>query len=79
MARGYRDMRPTVVVDKIGRSSGQLIAVLIAVSAGSAVLLAPLWAVPYVFSAAAGWYWLAPDLAHPGVTYRPSAGRVRPS
>jgi O-antigen/teichoic acid export membrane protein len=58
MARGYRDMRPTVVVDKIGRSSGQLVAVLIAVSAGSAALLAPLWAIPYVFSAAAGWYWL---------------------
>jgi O-antigen/teichoic acid export membrane protein len=57
-ARGYRDMRPTVVVDKIGRSSGQLIAVLIAVSAGSAALLAPLWAIPYLFSAAAGWYWL---------------------
>jgi O-antigen/teichoic acid export membrane protein len=58
MTRGYRDMRPTVVVDKLGRSSGQLIAVLIAVSAGSAALLAPLWAVPYVFSAAAGWYCL---------------------
>jgi O-antigen/teichoic acid export membrane protein len=57
-ARGYRDMGPTVVIDRIGRSSGQLIGVLIAVSAGSVALLAPLWAVPYVPAAVAGWYWL---------------------
>ena len=78
ITRGYRDMRPTVVVDKIGRSSGQLIAVLIAVSAGSAALLAPLWAVPYVFSGCRGMVLLAPDPAHPGITCRPSANRVRP-
>jgi O-antigen/teichoic acid export membrane protein len=58
IARGYRDMRPTVLVDRVGRSSAQLIAVLIAVSAGSAALLAPLWALPYVPAAAAAWYWL---------------------
>lgn len=57
-SRGYREMRPTVVVDKIGRSSAQLIGVLIAISAGSIALLAPLWAVPYVPAAALGWYWL---------------------
>lgn len=57
-ARGYRDMRPTVVVDRIGRSSGQLLGVLIAVSAGSVALLAPLWAVAYVPAAAGAWYWL---------------------
>ncbi len=57
-ARGYRDMRPTVVVDRVGRSSGQLLGVLIAVSAGSVALLAPLWAVAYVPAAAAAWYWL---------------------
>ncbi|MGH3226752.1 MAG: hypothetical protein ACRDPY_50090, partial [Streptosporangiaceae bacterium] len=39
-SRGYRIMRPTVVVDKIGRASGQLIGVLIAISAGSMALLA---------------------------------------
>ena len=57
MARGYREMRPTVLVDKVGRSSGQLIGVLVAVSAGSAALLAPLWAAPYILSAAAAWFW----------------------
>ena len=57
-ARGYREMKPTVVVDKIGRSTGQLIGVTIAIVAGSVALLAPLWAVPYVPAAAIGWYWL---------------------
>ena len=56
--RGYRDMRPTVVVDKIGRASVQLIGVLIAVSVGSFALLAPLWAVAYVPAAGVAWYWL---------------------
>jgi O-antigen/teichoic acid export membrane protein len=57
-SRGYRVMRPTVVVDKIGRASGQLVGVLIAISAGSMALLAPLWALPYVPAAVIGWYWL---------------------
>ena len=57
-SRGYRVMRPTVVVDKIGRASAQLIGVLIAISAGSIVLLAPLWALPYVPASVIGWYWL---------------------
>jgi O-antigen/teichoic acid export membrane protein len=58
IARGYRDMRPTVVVDRVGRSSAQLIAVLIAVLARRAALLAPLWAVPYIPAAAVAWFWL---------------------
>ena len=58
VGRGYRDMRPTVVVDKIGRSAVQLFGILIAVTAGSAVLLAPLWALPYVPAAAVAWLWV---------------------
>ena len=57
-SRGYREMRPTVVVDKIGRSAAQLIGVLIAISAGSVALLAPLWALPYIPAAVGGWFWL---------------------
>ena len=57
-ARGYRAMKPTVVVDKIGRSTAQLIGITIAIAAGSVALLAPLWALPYVPAAALGWYWL---------------------
>ena len=56
--RGYRDMRPTVVVDNLGRYTGQLLGVLVAVAVGSAALLAPLWAVPYVPAAIVAWLWL---------------------
>jgi len=57
IGRGYRDMRPTVVIDKIGRSIVQLLGVVIAVVAGSAAFLAPLWALPYVPAAAVAWLW----------------------
>src|SRR5262249_42173642 len=46
VGRGYRDMRPTVVVDKIGRSVVQLAGIAIAVLAGSAAPLPPPWAPP---------------------------------
>src|SRR5690349_15339960 len=58
IGRGYRDMRPTVVIDKIGRSAVQVFGILIAVVAGSAALLAPLWALPYVPAAAVAWLWV---------------------
>jgi O-antigen/teichoic acid export membrane protein len=56
--RGYRDMRPTVVTDRIGRSCLQLLGVLSAVAAGSAAMLAPLWALPYVPAGVMSWVWL---------------------
>ena len=58
VGRGYRDMRPTVVIDKIGRSIVQLLGIIVAVAAGSAALLAPLWALPYVPAAAIAWFWV---------------------
>jgi O-antigen/teichoic acid export membrane protein len=58
VGRGYRDMRPTVVIDKIGRSVVQLAGIAIAVAAGSAALLAPLWALPYVPAMAIAWFWI---------------------
>lgn len=57
-SRGYRDMRPTVVVNQVSRSFLQLYGVVIAAAAGSAALLAPLWAVPYIPAVAAAWIWL---------------------
>ena len=57
-SRGYRVMRPTVIIDKIGRAAAQLIGVLIAVSVGSFALVAPLWAVAYIPAATIGWFWL---------------------
>ncbi len=58
IGRGYRDMRPTVVIDKVGRSVVQLLGIIVAVAAGSAALLAPLWALPYVPAAAVAWLWV---------------------
>lgn len=57
-SRGYREMRPTVVVDRIGRSVGQVLGVLVAAFLGSAALIAPLWALPYVPAAVVAWLWL---------------------
>jgi O-antigen/teichoic acid export membrane protein len=56
-SRGYRSMGPTVVVDRIGRPILQLIGIGVAAAAGSTALLAPLWALPYVPAACAGWLW----------------------
>jgi O-antigen/teichoic acid export membrane protein len=58
VGRGYRDMWPTVAVDKIGRSTVQLAGIAVAALAGSAALLAPLWALPYVPAAAVAWLWI---------------------
>ena len=57
-SRGYRDMRPTVAVDRVGRSCLQAAGVLVAVLASSTALLAPLWALPYVPAGVAAWLWL---------------------
>jgi O-antigen/teichoic acid export membrane protein len=56
--RGYGAMRPTVFIDRMFDPIGQLVAALIAVGLGSAALLAPLWALPYVPAAVASWWWL---------------------
>jgi O-antigen/teichoic acid export membrane protein len=56
-SRGFHDMRPTVIVDRIGRSTIQLLAVGAAAVTGAATLLAPLWALPYVPAAILAWLW----------------------
>jgi O-antigen/teichoic acid export membrane protein len=56
-SRGYRVMGPTVMVDKIGRPVLQLAGIGVAAFAGSAALLAPLWALPYVPAACVVWLW----------------------
>ncbi len=58
VGRGYGNMRQTVVTDKISRSIVQLLGVVIAAVAGSAALLAPLWALPYVPAAVVAWVWM---------------------
>lgn len=64
-SRGYRDMRSTVFVDRIGRSTVQLLGVIVAALIGSSALLAPLWALPYIPAAAIAWLWLRHTQRHP--------------
>ncbi len=56
-SRGYRDMRPSVFIDRLGRSALQLLGVSVAVAVGAASLLAPLWALPYLPAAGVAWLW----------------------
>jgi len=56
--RGFRDMRPTVFLDRFGRPLAQLLLVLLASRTDSAVLLVLAWAGPYLPSAALSWLWL---------------------
>jgi O-antigen/teichoic acid export membrane protein len=56
--RGYHQMQPTVVVDRIGRSSLQLLGVVTAALVSSSALLAPLWALPYLPAALCAGFWL---------------------
>ncbi|MBV9208807.1 MAG: polysaccharide biosynthesis C-terminal domain-containing protein, partial [Actinobacteria bacterium] len=56
--RGFRAMGPTNVIDRIGRSVAQLTGITVVAAAGTAALLGPLWALPYVPAACAAWLWL---------------------
>jgi O-antigen/teichoic acid export membrane protein len=76
-SRGFRDMRPTVIVDRLGRSTAQLLGVLVAVLTGSAGLLAPLWALPYLPAAAAAALWLRRIRRQSSKGMTPSPGRHR--
>jgi O-antigen/teichoic acid export membrane protein len=57
ISRGYRQMMPTVIVDRIGVNVGALIVVLAAMAGGITAFLAPLWALPYVPAVAVAWIW----------------------
>jgi O-antigen/teichoic acid export membrane protein len=57
-ARGYHEMQPTVVVDRILRPSFQLFGVAAAAAAGTSALLAPLWALPYLPATITSMIWL---------------------
>ncbi len=69
-SRGYRDMRPTVMINQVARSGIQLAGVAVAALAGTAALLAPLWAVPYIPATAAAWIWLRRIRRRPGTPRR---------
>ena len=74
-SRGFRAMAPTAAVDRIGRPMVQLAGTVLAAAAGSAALLAPVWALPYVPAAVVVWWWfrriqrraaVGPDRGEPG-------------
>jgi O-antigen/teichoic acid export membrane protein len=46
--RGYQSMRPTILVERVGRPLGQLVLVVGAIGLGSAALLVPAWSLPYL-------------------------------
>jgi len=56
--RGFRDMRPTVFLDRFGRPLTQLLLVFLASRTDSALLLVLAWAGPYLPSAVLSWLWL---------------------
>jgi O-antigen/teichoic acid export membrane protein len=56
--RGYHAMRPTVLIDRIGRSGLQTIGVIAAALTGVSALLAPAWAIPYVGASIIATFWL---------------------
>ncbi len=71
-SRGYRAMGPTVVVDRISRPILQLAGIGAAAATGSAALLAPLWALPYVPAACAVWLWFRRIKRRPGPAITPT-------
>ncbi|MQA93422.1 MAG: polysaccharide biosynthesis protein [Streptosporangiales bacterium] len=56
--RGFRDMRATVLLDKIGRPTGQVVLLAAVALGGSAGLLAVAWAGPYLPVAVLAGWWL---------------------
>lgn len=56
--RGYGTMLPTVLLDKVGRPTVQLVAVVLAAATGSVALVTVGWAAPWVACAALAGWWL---------------------
>ena len=71
-SRGFRNMLPTVVVDRITRPAVQVAGLIVAVAVGRAALLAPLWALPYLPASLAAWLWLRRTRLRP----RPAVGHA---
>lgn len=76
--RGYRAMGPTVVVDRIARPLLQLAGAGVAAAAGSAALLAPVWALPYVPAACVLWLWFRKIQRRPAPEPQEPAGDPEP-
>ena len=71
-SRGFRNMLPTVVVDRITRPAAQVAGLIAAVAVGRAALLAPLWSLPYLPASLAAWLWLRRTRLRPRPAARPA-------
>jgi len=71
-SRGFRNMLPTVVVDRITRPAAQVAGLIAAVTVGRAALLAPLWSLPYLPASLAAWLWLRRTRLRPRPAAKPA-------
>jgi len=71
-SRGFRNMLPTVVVDRIARPAAQVAGLIAAVAVGRAALLAPLWSLPYLPASLAAWLWLRRTRLRPHPPAKPA-------
>src|SRR5690348_11711799 len=71
-SRGFRNMLPTVAVDRIARPAAQVAGLIAAVAVGRAALLAPLWSLPYLPASLAAWLWLRRTRLRPRPAARPA-------
>jgi O-antigen/teichoic acid export membrane protein len=72
--RGAGSMRPTVVVDNMGRLGVQALAVLVTyLAGGGALALALAWSLPYVFALVAAGGWLRVQLRRATTSRAPTA------
>jgi O-antigen/teichoic acid export membrane protein len=71
--RGHGTIVPTVVLDGVGRTVVQLVAVVLVVTSGSLAALTAAWATPWVVCAVlAGWWLVRLQRARRGTVARPS-------
>ncbi|HVX43992.1 MAG TPA: oligosaccharide flippase family protein [Mycobacteriales bacterium] len=72
-SRGFHDVRPSVYVEKVGRSGGQVLLVAtVLLAGGSLTVLTAAWAVPYAAGLAVLGFWLARLLARDTAARHPS-------
>ncbi|HEX5017582.1 MAG TPA: oligosaccharide flippase family protein, partial [Actinomycetes bacterium] len=64
-SRGFGTMKPTAVLDRIGRPAAQLVLTLVAALMGSVIAATVAWAVPYFVLSALAWWWLARHMRRP--------------
>ena len=75
--RGHAAMRPTVVLERVGRPLVQLALVAVALVSGSVAVVAGAWVLPWVVTAVLAWRWLSRLQRHLPAPERPSRGTWR--